>query len=405
MPRPAIAQRHPTRSISSAASGAEEEDAEPHPRERRAVHRAPRGGKPAAQDDQLGDAPEEPGSQPGDSAEPKEEAQRRIGRGREGDAAAEDHRAHEHDRTLAEPPHEGVHDRPHQPHHEVVRREDGRRQASQAAQLGGDRKEKHGEAVRQPLREHDRERRRRREPASAAPEPTVSHSREVIRGRMRSAGRARPAAPKGGRIVTRPRRRVSRAVADEGGRARATVDGRQAPDHRRRQERAVPDGGEVLGDPPEIVRRRHPAGTEPVEAGEVDRQRVGSEGPLPPEVHVAVEVAHHELAETAVDRLAVPEPREVRLGDGAPAAVEPERRRGRDRCPAPPRGRGEAGGSPARAAPRRRRSLPRGSARSARAGPGGATRPSARGDRASPPGRAGSRRDCGARAERATHPA
>ena len=56
--------------------GRREEDAEPHPRERHAVHRAPRGGKPAAQDDQLGDAPEEPRSQSGHPAKPQEEAQR-----------------------------------------------------------------------------------------------------------------------------------------------------------------------------------------------------------------------------------------------------------------------------------------------------------------------------------------
>ena len=135
----------------------EEEDAEPHPRERHAVHRAPRGGEPAAQDDQLGDAAQESRAHPCHAAEPQEEAQRRIGGGREGDASAEDHRARQHDRTLAKPPHEGVHDRPHQPHHEVVRREDGRRQASQAAQLAGDREEKDGKAVRQPLREHDRD--------------------------------------------------------------------------------------------------------------------------------------------------------------------------------------------------------------------------------------------------------
>ena len=115
-------------------------------------------------------------------------------------------------------------------------------------------------------------------------------------------------------------------VAHERGRPRAAVDGRQPPDHRRRQERAVRDVREVLGHPPEVIRRGHPVGVATIEALEVDRLGVRPERALAAKVHVTVEVAHHELAEPAVDRCAVPEPDEVRLRDRPPAAVDAEHR-------------------------------------------------------------------------------
>src|SRR2546430_2422048 len=75
---------------------------------------------------------------------------------------------------------------------------------------------------------------------------------------------------------------------------------------------------QVFGYPPEIGFRDHPSGAVAVEGGKVDGSRVGAEGPLPAQIDIALEVAHDQLAHAPVDRLAVAEAREVRLGDGAP---------------------------------------------------------------------------------------
>src|SRR2546428_736043 len=89
------------------------------------------------------------------------------------------------------------------------------------------------------------------------------------------------------------------------------------------QEFAGNDEVAMLGDPPEIAVRRHPAPVAPIEAREIDRARIGAQGPLAPQIDVALEIAHHQLPDAAVDRLAEAETRKVRLGDGAPVAAHP----------------------------------------------------------------------------------
>src|SRR2546422_5033462 len=61
----------------------------------------------------------------------------------------------------------------------------------------------------------------------------------------------------------------------------------------------------------------------PVEARQIDRTRVGAQGPLAAQVDVALEVAHHQLPHAPVDGLAVAQTREVRLRDCAPVAAQP----------------------------------------------------------------------------------
>src|SRR5262245_34108442 len=80
---------------------------------------------------------------------------------------------------------------------------------------------------------------------------------------------------------------------------------------------------QVLRDPPDVVLRRHPARVRPVESSEVDRLRVGTQGPLAAQVHIALEVAHHQLAHAPVHGLAKSQTREVRLRDGAPVTTQP----------------------------------------------------------------------------------
>src|SRR5512136_2296827 len=63
---------------------------------------------------------------------------------------------------------------------------------------------------------------------------------------------------------------------------------------------------------------------ERVEAGEVERARVLPQRLLPLEVEVVVEVGERELARRPVDRVAVSQAGEVRLGDGAPAPAQAE---------------------------------------------------------------------------------
>ena len=106
----------------------------------------------------------------------------------------------------------------------------------------------------------------------------------------------------------------------------APVHPRERARHGGPQQPRVRDLEQVLGDPPEILLGRHPAGPPPVEARQIDRARVGAQGAVAAQVDVAVEVAHDQLAQAPVHRLAIAQPREVRLGDGAPVPAAPEHR-------------------------------------------------------------------------------
>src|SRR2546427_5788903 len=115
-------------------------------------------------------------------------------------------------------------------------------------------------------------------------------------------------------------------VADEAGGQRAAIDAGQGARHRWGEERRVGDLEQMLGDPPEIGLGDHPARMRAVEAGEVDGPRVRAQRALAAQVHVALEVAHHQLAQRAVHRLAVADTREVRLRDGTPVTTRAEDR-------------------------------------------------------------------------------
>src|SRR3974390_79939 len=74
----------------------------------------------------------------------------------------------------------------------------------------------------------------------------------------------------------------------------------------------------VVRNEPDGLFGGHPI--EVIEAGQIDRTRVGSQSALAPHVEVDIEVAHGELAQAAIDRLAVAAAGVVRLGNRSPMA-------------------------------------------------------------------------------------
>jgi len=84
-------------------------------------------------------------------------------------------------------------------------------------------------------------------------------------------------------------------------------------------ERVVACGDEEVGDAPDILLRGHPVLA--VEAGEVDRDGVGTQGALAAQVVVVLEVAEGQFARGAVDGRAEAQASEVRLGNAAPEAT------------------------------------------------------------------------------------
>ena len=109
------------------------------------------------------------------------------------------------------------------------------------------------------------------------------------------------------------------AMPDEPCLERSLVQSSQAFRHRRPQQRCVRDREQVLGDEPHLFLGGHPI--EIVESHEIHRPRERAERSLAPKVEVRVEVAHHKLAQRAMDRLAVREAVVVRLGDRTPVAA------------------------------------------------------------------------------------
>ena len=76
---------------------------------------------------------------------------------------------------------------------------------------------------------------------------------------------------------------------------------------------------EVGRDRPEVDLSGHPV--KPVEAGQVHRATVATQCPFAGQIEVMLEVGHGQLAQGAVDRLAVAEAGELAGPDGAPVAV------------------------------------------------------------------------------------
>src|ERR1035437_6416552 len=82
------------------------------------------------------------------------------------------------------------------------------------------------------------------------------------------------------------------------------------------------DRHQVFGDCPEVFLRGHPV--HGVEAAQVDRPRIVAQRFLAFEVVVMLEVAHRELAEGAVDRLAIAQAGGVGFGQRPPVATGAE---------------------------------------------------------------------------------
>src|SRR5881397_3891837 len=108
-------------------------------------------------------------------------------------------------------------------------------------------------------------------------------------------------------------------MPDESCLERSLVQWSQSLCHTGPQQWGMRDREEVLGDEPHLFFSGHPI--EIVESREIHRPRERAERSLAPEVEVRVEVAHDELAQRAMDRLAVREAVVVGLGDGAPMAA------------------------------------------------------------------------------------
>src|SRR5438067_7376398 len=137
---------------------------------------------------------------------------------------------------------------------------------------------------------------------SSVMSPRVSRMRPRVA--LIGAGPARPARVVGGLIEARVASSTS-LMADESGVERAAVDAAERADHGRRQQATVRHADQMLGHPPQIALRGHPAGPAAIEPGEVHGQRIRVERPVAAQVHVALEVAHHQLAHRTVHGLAV----------------------------------------------------------------------------------------------------
>src|SRR5206468_12206698 len=109
------------------------------------------------------------------------------------------------------------------------------------------------------------------------------------------------------------------AMPDEPRLERSLVQSSQALCHRWPQKRGVRDREQVLRDEPHLSVSGHPL--EIVESREIHGSRERAERSLAPEIEVRVEVTHGQLAQRAMDRLAVREAVVIRLGDRAPMAT------------------------------------------------------------------------------------
>jgi len=84
-------------------------------------------------------------------------------------------------------------------------------------------------------------------------------------------------------------------------------------------ERVVARGDEEVGDAPDVFFGGHPVLA--VQAGEIDRDGVGTQSAFAAQVVVVLEVAEGEFAQGAVDGRTEAQASEVRLGNAAPEAA------------------------------------------------------------------------------------
>ena len=79
---------------------------------------------------------------------------------------------------------------------------------------------------------------------------------------------------------------------------------------------------QVFGNEPDWFVRRHPV--EMIESTKIHRPRVPPQGPLAPQIEINIEVAHGQLAQGAVNRLAVPAAGEIRFRHRTPMSANLE---------------------------------------------------------------------------------
>jgi hypothetical protein len=96
------------------------------------------------------------------------------------------------------------------------------------------------------------------------------------------------------------------------GHFRANASGIEAGEiffHRLSQQSNVRNFAKVFRDEPNRFVCRHP--TQTIEAREIYRSRIGSQGAFKSQIEINIEVTHGQLAQSAIDRLAIPTAREV----------------------------------------------------------------------------------------------
>src|SRR5258706_13147493 len=89
------------------------------------------------------------------------------------------------------------------------------------------------------------------------------------------------------------------AMPDEPGLERAFVQAREAFRHGRSHERGVRDREQLLRDEPHFFLGGHPF--QIVETRKIHRTRERAQRSVAPEIEIGVEVAHHQLAQRAMD--------------------------------------------------------------------------------------------------------
>src|SRR5881396_2108791 len=114
------------------------------------------------------------------------------------------------------------------------------------------------------------------------------------------------------------------AMSHEPSLERSPVHAVQPFHHRSPQKGSVRDSQEVLGDEPHIFLRDHPLAI--VESRQIHWPRERAERAIAAQVEVLLEVAQRKLAQRAVDRLAVPAARVIRLRDRTPMTADLEQR-------------------------------------------------------------------------------
>ena len=150
-----------------------------------------------------------------------------------------------------------------------------------------------------------------------APSEKISSTQKVVITKAYALPQARP------RRVDR-QAKLFLSVLDHFATKCAAIDPGEVPFHRRREQRNVRDFAQMFGDEPDRFVRGHPA--QMIESGKIYRARIPAQGPFAAEIEIDIEIAHGQLPQAAVNRLAVTAPGEIRFRHRAPMAADLENR-------------------------------------------------------------------------------